>query len=85
MLFRSMARIPTGCLLIRMSVFDKLPRPYFRFESNEESGDIIGEDYIFCDRARAAGFRVWCDPALSHEIGHIGQQVFKIPLVKSEA
>ncbi|HEV2676825.1 MAG TPA: hypothetical protein VGV37_20025 [Aliidongia sp.] len=77
-----MARIPTGCLLIRMSVFDKLPRPYFRFESNEETGDILGEDYIFCDRAREAGFRIWCDPALSHEIGHIGQQVFKIPLIQ---
>lgn len=80
-----MARIPTGCLLIRMSVFEALPRPYFRFESNEETGDIIGEDYVFCDRARAAGFRIWCDPALSHEIGHIGQQVFKIPLLREPA
>jgi hypothetical protein len=78
-----MARIPTGCLLIKMSVFEKLPRPYFRFDANEETGDIIGEDYIFCDRARAAGFRIWCDPALSHEIGHIGQQVFKLPLVQA--
>jgi GT2 family glycosyltransferase len=76
-----MARVPTGCLLIRMNVFEKLPRPYFRFDANEETGDIVGEDYIFCDRARAAGFRIWCDPSLSHEIGHIGQQVFKIPLV----
>jgi len=77
-----MARVPTGCLLIKMHVFDKLPRPYFRFEANEQTGDIIGEDYIFCDRARAAGFRIWCDPVLSHEIGHIGQQVFKIPLLQ---
>jgi len=77
-----MARVPTGCLLIKMHVFDKLPRPYFRFEANEQTGDIIGEDYIFCDRARAAGFRIWCDPVLSHDIGHIGQQVFKIPLVQ---
>jgi len=77
-----MARIPTGCLLIKMSVFEKLARPYFRFDADEATGDIVGEDYVFCDRARAAGFRIWCDPALSHEIGHIGQQVFKIPLVQ---
>jgi hypothetical protein len=79
-----MARIPTGCLLIRMAVFEKLSRPYFRFDENEETGDIIGEDYVFCDRARAAGFRIWCDPTLSHEIGHIGQQVFKIPLMQAQ-
>ncbi|GGF36646.1 hypothetical protein GCM10011611_48910 [Aliidongia dinghuensis] len=78
-----MARIPTGCLLVKMSVFEQLARPYFRFDANETTGDIIGEDYIFCDRARSAGFRIWCDPALSHEIGHIGQQVFRIPLVQS--
>jgi glycosyltransferase involved in cell wall biosynthesis len=75
-----MERVPTGCLLIKMSVFEKLQRPYFRFDANEQTGEIIGEDYIFCDRARATGFRIWCDPVLSHEIGHIGQQVFKIPL-----
>jgi glycosyltransferase involved in cell wall biosynthesis len=80
-----MARVPTGCLLIKMPVFDRLPRPYFRFEANEQTGDIIGEDYIFCDRARAAGFRIWCDPVLSHDIGHIGQQVFKIPLLPEQA
>ena len=77
-----MVRIPTGCLLIKMSVFEKLPRPYFRFDADEATGDIVGEDYVFCDRARAAGFRIWCDPALSHELGHIGQQVFKIPLLQ---
>ena len=74
-----MRRIPTGCLLIRTAVFESLPEPHFRFVSDETSGDIVGEDYVFCDRAREAGFRIWCDAALSQEIGHIGQQVFKVP------
>ena len=72
-----MLRIPTGCLLIRMTVFDALKPPYFRFVTDEASGEIIGEDYDFCDRARQAGFRVWCDAKLSLEIGHVGQKIFR--------
>jgi len=74
-----MRRIPTGCLLIRLAVFDALSEPYFRFVTDESAGTIVGEDYVFCDRARAAGFRIWCDGALSLEIGHVGQRVYRIP------
>jgi len=74
-----MARIPTGCLLIRMSVFERLSKPYFRFGLNEETGDILGEDYIFCDRVRQAGMRIWCDWSLTRELGHIGQQICRVP------
>jgi hypothetical protein len=73
-----MQRIPTGCLLIKMNVFDKLSKPYFRFETNAD-GAIVGEDYVFCDRAREAGFRIWCDAVMSREIGHIGQTVHRLP------
>lgn len=72
-----MSRVPTGCLLIKMSVFDRLARPYFHFDVNPENGDIVGEDYLFCDKVKAAGMRIWCDGALSHEIGHIGQTVYR--------
>jgi GT2 family glycosyltransferase len=74
-----MRHMPTGCLMIRMSVFDALPGPPFRFLVDPETGSIIGEDYDFCDRAREAGFGVWCDTRLSFEIGHIGQSVFRLP------
>jgi glycosyltransferase involved in cell wall biosynthesis len=73
-----MQRIPTGCLLIKMAVFDKLAKPYFRFDSDAD-GAIVGEDYVFCDRAREAGFRIWCDAAMSREVGHIGQAVYRLP------
>jgi len=74
-----MRRIPTGCLLIRLEVFDALARPYFRYVTDEAGGEIVGEDYVFCDRARAAGFRIWCDAALSLEIGHLGLQARHVP------
>ncbi len=74
-----MRHLPTGCLLIRMRVFDALSEPYFRFVNDEKTGAILGEDYVFCDRARDAGFHIWCDLNLSQEIAHIGQQVFTFP------
>ena len=74
-----MARLPTGFMLIRMTVFDRLAKPYFRFGVNETSGEIVGEDYVFCDRVRQAGFRIWCDCELSREMGHIGQQIHRLP------
>jgi hypothetical protein len=73
-----MHRIPTGCLLINMQVFDKLAKPYFRFDTDDK-GHIVGEDYVFCDRAREVGFRIWCDAVLSREIGHIGQSIHRLP------
>lgn len=72
-----MQRIPTGCLLIKMSVFEKLTRPYFRFEIDSQ-GAIVGEDYVFCDRAREAGFRIWCDVTISRELGHLGQKIHRL-------
>ena len=74
-----MLRLPTGCLLIKMSVFDVLPQPWFRFLVDEENGSLLGEDYAFCDMARMAGFKLWADFSLSQEIGHIGQQICRLP------
>lgn len=73
-----MARLPTGCLLIRMAVFDALSKPYFFFGVDHDEGTLLGEDYAFCDAARAAGFRIWADLNLSQEIGHIGQRICRI-------
>jgi glycosyltransferase involved in cell wall biosynthesis len=79
-----MQRIPTGCLLISMAVFDKLSKPYFQFGTDAD-GAIVGEDYVFCDRAREAGFRIWCDAVLSREIGHIGQNICRLPEAASHS
>ena len=73
-----MSHMPTGCLLIRTSVFEKLKRPYFRCRYAEDTGLIHGEDYVFSEMARALGYQLWCDADLSHQIGHLGQQVVRI-------
>ena len=61
----------TGCMLIKMSVFEKIPRPWFAFGPPEEQ---VGEDIFFCRRAREAGFRIWVDPTM--EILHIGEALY---------
>ncbi|MFM0151438.1 hypothetical protein [Paraburkholderia sediminicola] len=77
--------LPTGCLLVRRSVFEHLSRPYFRTPAHEDGevdgmpAHIEGEDYYFCRVAREAGFSVWLDVDLTMQTGHIGQHVFAIP------
>lgn len=66
-----MTHMPTGMLLIRMSVFDKLTKPYFRYNTNEDLGLIDGEDMCFSRLAREAGFQIFCDLDLSMELRHI--------------
>ncbi len=68
--------VPTGCMLIRMSVFDALTKPYFN--TAVEGEQLRGEDYYFCEKARAAGFEIWCDGDLSTHIGHAGQRIYRI-------
>lgn len=72
-----MDHLPTGFLLIDMRVFDSLSKPYFRFETDESTGEVRGEDYVFCERAAWAGHRIWCDVPLSYLVGHIGQKVHR--------
>lgn len=69
--------IPTGCLLIRMSVFDHLSRPYFLFAlrdfEGKEEKSIFGEDYVFSVRVINAGYQLWFDMDVTQKVKHIGQ------------
>jgi hypothetical protein len=78
-------RVGTGFIMIRRDVFlslkeshpeweyfdqnsGKTLHSFFDFKSTPEG--YIGEDYLFCDRAREAGFTVWVDPTI--KLGHMG-------------
>ena len=67
-------RVGAGLILIKMNVFDKISFPYFKFEYGSSGRIEIGEDYYFCDKARANGFDIWCDPTI--KVGHIGDFEF---------
>jgi hypothetical protein len=60
----------TGFMLIKMSVFDKIEKPWFQFGRNAESELVYGEDWFFCQQCIKAGIEIWCDGGLN--IKHTG-------------
>lgn len=58
--------IGAGCLLINTDVFYQIPEPWFEFQRHDSNttdpNDIstrVSEDISFCDKVRAAGFKVF--------------------------
>lgn len=62
--------IGTGMLLVKTEVFEKIGRPYFK--TTYVDGNWQGEDLNFCDRARAAGYKIYCHGPLSKNLYHLG-------------
>jgi hypothetical protein len=83
-------RVATAFMMVRRDVFETLDaaHPEWRYY-DERSGrtvpcmfdfmktdeGYIGEDYLFCDRAREQGFEVWIDPTI--KLGHMGVQEYE--------
>lgn len=44
------------------------------FDFKSERSGYVGEDFLFCDRAREHGFEVWIDPTI--KLGHMGVQEY---------
>lgn len=54
-----------GCVLVHRSVFEALPKPWFKFIEN-----TCSEDFYFFVNAQEKGFDVWAQPTI--KLGHIG-------------
>jgi glycosyltransferase involved in cell wall biosynthesis len=82
-------RVATAFMLVRRDVFEKMVEAHpdwtyydkktermipclFDFRLTEEG--YMGEDFLFCDRARELGFEVWIDPTIT--LGHMGVQEY---------
>lgn len=57
----------------RIHPFDLKPGEYW------EHFRTISEDYYFCNKAREAGYNIWCDTDLSQDIIHIGKKYYRFP------
>lgn len=68
--------LPTGCLLIRREVFDSIKAPIWKVDIGDGL-NCIGEDILFCNEARAAGYKVWLDTTLTSMVSHLAE----IPLM----
>jgi hypothetical protein len=83
-------RVATAFMIIRRDVFTQLrdAHPEWVYYDEKKVGDemiaffdfalkdgnYIGEDFLFCDRARELGFEVWIDPTI--KLGHMGVEEF---------
>lgn len=78
--------LPAGCLLVKMSVFNAMDKPYFQTPAHFTNGVdwIEGEDYFFCRHARNIGRGIYLDWATSFALGHVGQRVNTIPTMQVE-
>lgn len=64
--------IGMGCLLTDCDVFKSLDVPYFEVQFNNNLKEWIGEDFYFCQKAKAAGYDILVDNRLSMQVYHIG-------------
>lgn len=66
--------VATGFMLIDLKVFKDIKEPWFFWKSDENGQVLMGEDYWFCDKAKEAGYKIYCD--LSIPVGHIGDKIY---------
>lgn len=66
--------VATGLMLIKLSIFEKMPEPWFSFGRDAEGKLVLGEDVWLCRTAQDNGFEVWADPTI--KVGHIGQYIY---------
>jgi hypothetical protein len=83
-------RVATAFMMVRRDVFETLDtaHPEWRYYDERSERTVpcmfdfmlteegyIGEDYLFCDRAREHGFDIWVDPTI--KLGHMGVQEYE--------
>lgn len=73
--------IGMGCMLVKTSILDEMPQPWFEFGWTPETSDWLGEDMIFCQKMAQAGYTVKVDTNLSMETRHLGTYAFGADLL----
>ena len=68
--------IGMGCMLVKTSILDEIPQPWFEFGWVPETQDLLGEDMIFCQKMAQVGYTVKVDTNLSMETKHLGTYAF---------
>ncbi|HET7675209.1 MAG TPA: hypothetical protein VFL54_06770 [Gammaproteobacteria bacterium] len=61
-----------GMVLAKRAVFEQLQQPWFEGFHIGADGIAYGEDYTFCQKARRAGYDIFVDQGLSHDVEHVG-------------
>lgn len=70
-----------GCMLVNMSVYEKMKEPRFGLTWDPKVGDHHGEDMFHCDRIREVGEKIWIDCDLTKQVSHLGDFPYRIEMV----
>jgi len=56
----------SSCILIKREVFEKMPKPWYRFLYQDDTGKVIfmGEDTHFIAKALGMGIEAWADTSI---------------------
>lgn len=52
--------VGTGCICIKREVLEDVPAPFER-KWSPEGIQLLGQDFYFCEKAKAEGYKVWVD------------------------
>ena len=63
-----------GLLLVKTEVFMQVSQPHFGYKWFDNGMVKMSNDWFFCEKARDAGYDVWCDPSI--HLGHIGDMEY---------
>ena len=64
------AALGGGCMLVKLSVFEKIEKPWFWYDVANEGFVVMSNDWWFCGKAYDAKFDIWVDPKVKPK--HIG-------------
>jgi hypothetical protein len=62
--------IGTGFLLVKADVFRHIQQPHFGYKWNNNGSVKMSTDWFMLEKARDAGYKVWCEPTV---INHLGE------------
>ena len=68
----------SGCMLIHRRVLEKLDKPLFMREYDKDGIVTRGHDYLFCEHAQDAGFKIWTHfdyPCYHFNETELGEQI----------
>ena len=70
-----------GFLAVKTGVFEDLPRPWFiiakiQWDPTRDLKVNMGEDYSWCELAKANGYKIWLDPTV--KVRHHKETVYEI-------
>ncbi len=66
------SRLGFGVVWTAAQVFREIEMPYFELHWLPDKHVFGGEDFAFCDKAKAAGFELHIDHDISKEVKHMG-------------